>query len=99
MGRLFVYLAIIATVMGILILMPTSDPMEAARAPREWHPAIVPAGMGWVAGLLTGFVLSWAARLDWKAFPEYVAAVARSLRHRIWWMVWGGLCASVLLFF
>ncbi|RTL59754.1 MAG: hypothetical protein EKK41_28970 [Hyphomicrobiales bacterium] len=99
MGRLFVYMAIAATALGLVMLMPAADPREAGEAARSLLPTLMPAGAGWVAGLVTGLGLSWIARFDWRSIPERLALWARLLRHRLWWMVCGGLCAGFLLFF
>lgn len=99
MGRLFVYMAIAATALGLVMLMPSPDPREASEAARNLLPTLVPAAGGWVAGLITGLALSWLARINWRSIPEHLALWARMLRHRVWWMVCGGLCAGILLFF
>ncbi len=99
MGRLFVYLAIIATVIGVVILMPAGDPEQAKDAVRTVLPNLVPVGAGWIAGLCMGLALAWIGRFDWRSIPERLAIWAQLMRHRVWWMVCGGLFASVLLFF
>ncbi len=99
MGRLFVYMAIAATAVGFIMLMPAADPREASQAARNLLPSLLPLAAAWAVGLAMGIGLSWIARIDWSRIPEALALWARMLRHRLWWMVWGGLCASFLLFF
>lgn len=101
MGRLFVYLAIVASVLGIVVLMPGpgSDTVEATHSASTLLPALLPVGGGWVVGLMMGIALAWVARMDWRSIPARIALWIRTLRHRVWWMVCGGVCASVLLFF
>lgn len=99
MGRLFVYMAIAATLLGLVMLMPAADPREASEAARNMLPGLLPVAMGWVAGLFTGVALSWLSRIDWRSIPEHIAQWVLMLRHRLWWMVCGGACAGFLLFF
>lgn len=99
MGRLFVYLAIVASVLGVVVLMPGSEPHEASRSASALLPTLLPAGGGWAIGLMMGIALAWFTRLDWRSIPTRIALVIRTMRHRVWWMVCGGVCASVLLFF
>ena len=99
MGRLFIYLAIVATVIGFIVLMPAGDYDPTGPATRSLMPQLVPIGAGWLAGLIMGFALAWVTRIDWRTLPEKIAEWMQLMRHRIWWMAFGGACAGVLLFF
>lgn len=100
MGRLFVYLAIVSCALGLFVLMPGgSEPTEAARISSNAVSALLPVGGGWVVGLTMGIAIAWITRLDWRSIPVRIAFFVRTMRHRVWWMVCGGVCASVLLFF
>ena len=99
MGRLFVYLAIVASMLGVVVLVPGSDTTEASRSANALMPTLLPAGGGWAIGLVMGIALAWVTRFDWRGIPERLALFVRTMRHRVWWMVCGGVCASVLLFF
>ena len=103
MGRLFVYLAIVSFALGLFVLMPGggngSEPADALRNSGNFFATVLPVGGGWIVGLTMGIAIAWVTRLDWRSIPMRVALFVRTMRHRIWWMVCGGLCASVLLFF
>lgn len=99
MSRLVVYLAILAAGIGVVLLLPSGDSEQAGEVARAVMANAVPAGAGWVVGLAMGLTLSWLSRFDWHTIPARVAAWTRDMRHRIWWMACGGICAGVLLFF
>ncbi len=99
MGRLFVYLAVIATVIGFIV----SDAGGRVRPHEPGHAIADPTTgadrIGWAAGLVMGYALAWVTRIDWATFPERFGAWMQLMRHRIWWMAFGGICAGFLLFF
>lgn len=93
------YLAILAVGIGVVVLLPSGDNEQANAIARAVMANALPAGAGWAVGLAMGLGLSWLSRLEWHTIPIRIAAWARNLRHRLWWMVCGGVCAGVLLFF
>ena len=97
MGRLFVYLAIVSSVLGLVMLMPGSEPATVAPTSGSLMPVLLSGG-GWVVGLTMGIALAWVTRLDWRSLPTRVARGARTMRHRVGGMGCGGVGASVRLF-
>lgn len=99
MGRLFIYLAIVSTVIGFIVLMPAGDFDPTSPATRAMIPQLMPVAAGWAAGLIMGYGLAWLTWIDWATFPERFGAWMQLMRHRIWWMAFGGICAGFLMFF
>jgi hypothetical protein len=99
MGRLIAYLAIAAAGMGFILLLSGAD-AETSRASAAHGFLTQPVTYGaWSVGLFMGLALAWLGRFDWRSLPERLALWARVLRRRLWWMICGGVCAGVLLFF
>jgi hypothetical protein len=99
MGRLVAYLAVAAAGLGVILLLSGADAETAA--PSAVHAFLtqpITYG-GWVVGLLMGLALAWLRGFDWRSLPERLALWMRLFRRRLWWMICGGVFASVLLFF
>jgi hypothetical protein len=96
MHRFFGLLALSAAALGVWLLFAGPDPEMAMRGSRASAPN---AYAGWAIGLLMGLTLAWAAKIDWRNWPARAAVWLRLQRRRLWLIMFGGACASVLLLF
>ena len=53
----------------------------------------------WIAGMISGILIAWIARIRWSQLPLRMAFWFRMQRRRIWWMACGALCVCVLFVF
>jgi hypothetical protein len=51
----------------------------------------------WLAGVITGILIAWIARIPWTELPLRAAYWAKVQGRRIWWMAVGVVCISVIM--
>ncbi len=51
----------------------------------------------WLAGVITGVLIAWIARIPWAEIPLRMAYWAKVQSRRLWWMTVGIVCVSVLM--
>ena len=86
---------LIFTAMGLGFYLFLAD-VPPAGAPQALKGTPFAYG-GWGVGLLMGLALAWFAALDWNTLPQRIAAWVRLQRHRLAWMLVGGVCTGILL--
>ncbi len=51
----------------------------------------------WLAGVITGILVAWIARIPWSELPLRMTYWAKVQSRRLWWMTVGVVCISVLM--
>ena len=51
----------------------------------------------WLAGVITGILVAWIARIPWSEIPLRMAYWAKVQSRRLWWMTVGIACVGVLM--
>jgi hypothetical protein len=92
MHRVFGLLIFSSVALGVTLLIAGPDPLPAAGGA-----SVLEGYGGWVAGLFMGLFVAWLVGLDWRNLPERIAAWVKRQRHRVGWMLLGGLCTGILV--
>ena len=98
MRRLFGLLAVLAGVLGALLLLtsPESAVTNASASALQSTPV---AYTGWAAGLCMGLCLAWLGGIEWTALPARVFAWACTQGRRVVLMTLAGLLVGFVLYF
>jgi hypothetical protein len=51
----------------------------------------------WLAGVITGILVAWIARIPWAEIPLRMAYWAKVQSRRLWWITVGIACVGVLM--
>ena len=90
MPRVFGLLICTAFALGFYLLLVGPE----SAGPPQGGPVLY---SGWAVGLFMGLLLAWLAGLEWHNVPERIAAWAKLQRHRLGWVLLGGVCTGILL--
>jgi hypothetical protein len=98
MRRLFGLLAILAGVLGALLLLtsPESAVTNASASALQSTPV---AYTGWAAGLCMGLCLAWLGGIEWTALPARVFAWACTQGRRVVLVTLAGVLVGFVLYF
>jgi hypothetical protein len=94
MHRVFGLLICTAFALGFYLLLVGPEPGGAGPHALAGAPLLY---SGWAVGLFMGLLLAWLAGLEWHNLPERLAAWGKVQRHRLGWVLLGGVCTGILL--
>jgi hypothetical protein len=94
MPRVFGLLICTAFALGFYLLLVGREPAGAGPQALAGAPFLY---SGWAVGLFMGLLLAWLAGLEWHNLPERIAVWAKLQRHRLGWVLLGGVCTGILL--
>jgi hypothetical protein len=94
MPRVFGLLICTAFALGFYLLLVGRESAGAGPQALAGAPFLY---SGWAVGLFMGLLLAWLAGLEWHNLPERIAVWGKLQRHRLGWVLLGGLCTGILL--
>jgi hypothetical protein len=98
MHRMFIFFAVIAAGLGVVLLLGGQDAPSLSLGMRAVSDTPIAYG-GWAIGLLMGAFLAWFFSVDWATLPGRLGDWWRLQKRRLVLVALGGLFAAFLLYF